>query len=103
MTKNWTLKEIREVYRENLKLYNETFPPFPERRKEDNEGEPEELFHRGENYIEALDEKLKKVLPKLKAAANESGNAVVWVRGQSLDGLNEGIHQRIRMALDFGV
>jgi hypothetical protein len=50
-----------------------------------------------------LKAKTKKVLPILKEGADQSGNAIVWHRGQDLDALNEGLRERIEKALRFGI
>jgi len=41
--------------------------------------------------------------PRLKKAADESGNPVVWHRGDPVEVLPEGMKKRIEMAQEFGV
>ena len=106
MTKKdqWTLQEIREAYIEILKSYNALFPLEPLMRREVEQIEMPETFHRGDdNFQKGLMTEMKKVIPKLREAADQSGGAVTWRYGESLDGLNQGLKNRVERALKFGI
>ena len=97
----WTLNEIRAAYRDILSAYNALFPLYPQTRigREDIEGDPDK--GEDETYL-AFRGKMKKKVPELKAIADQSGNARVWHRGDPLDGLDQGLKDRIEKALKFG-
>jgi hypothetical protein len=50
-----------------------------------------------------LTEKMRSIEPRLKQAADESGNPVVWYRGDPIKGLPEGMRQRVETAMRFGI
>ena len=97
-----TLGEIRDAYGEILGAYNELFPVHPVSR---TEGEDiTEDFDKGTDFlIGTVSARLKEVSPMLKEIADQSGNAMVWRRGDPLDGLNQGLRNRIERALKFGI
>jgi hypothetical protein len=102
----WTLKEIREAYRQSLEAYNELFPPHPETKKTPGsitEDMGENFPKDEEHFNKTLMKRLKKIFPKVKEAADHSGNAFVWHRGDPLDGLNQVMRERIEKALNFGI
>ena len=47
--------------------------------------------------------KATKILSKLKEGADKSGNAQIWHRGEPLDGLTQGLRERILKGLKFGI
>jgi hypothetical protein len=96
-----SIEEIREAYGEIIRAYNEIFPLHPRTRKlsldEENDlcwGDSAELFRLSVN---------RKAMDKLRQSANESGNPVIWNRGDPLDGLPEGVRKRIEKAIKFGI
>ncbi len=102
-TTAWTLQKIREAYFENLELFNDRslFLIRETNRKETelDTPDPDGLSPFESNLLE----KLKEVGPKLRAAADQSGNAQTWQIGQSLDGLSQGIKERVEKALLLGI
>jgi hypothetical protein len=97
-----TLEEIRDTYVEILTAYNELFPVHPITR---TEGEDiTESFDKGNDFlIGTVNARFREISPKLREAANQSGNAVVWRRGDPLDDLPEGLKSRIEAAIKFGI
>ena len=100
----WTLKEIREAYGEILRAYNILFPLHPQTRieREDIIGDPKFSSY-GDDFHVTFCAKYRKILPELKEAADRSGNAVTWHHGESLDGLDQRMRDRIERALKFGI
>jgi hypothetical protein len=99
----WTLQKIRQAYGEILEHYNILFAPQPSREKEGKEI-PDAFETDGDDfYRKTFPGKFKEVFPKIKAAADHSGNAKTWRAGEPLDGLNEGLKERIRRGLEFGI
>jgi len=96
------LKEIRVAYGEILRAYNALFPLFPMMR---TEGEDiTENFEKGDESLNLMVRvKVRENIPKLKEAADQSGNAVSWHRGESLDGLNQNLKDRVEKALKLGI
>ena len=45
---------------------------------------------------------MREISPRLKAAADQSGNAKTWHAGEPLNGLSQGMRERIEKALKFG-
>ncbi len=97
-----TLQEIRQAYGEILRAFNTLYPLHPATRKE-----PQDItdnFDKGdESLIEAIRTKARKIFPKLKGTADQSGNVKVWHRGDPLEGLNRGMRERIEKALKLGI
>jgi hypothetical protein len=95
------LKEIRQAYREILEAYNSRFPLHPQTRAGGEDiSEP---FGKEEISFQLEFERTKEIRAKLKEAADRSGNAQVWERGKSLDGLDQGLRERVDKALNFGI
>lgn len=106
----WTLEEIRAAYGEILSAYNALFPLDPMMRRD-----PEDMMDRfAENTTEKsprgdgdlrrmLRAKAKKPLSMPKEGADVSDNAVVWHRGQPLEGLNQSLRDRVERALKLGI
>jgi hypothetical protein len=97
----WTLKEIRESYMEILRAYNELFPLDPVMRKD-----PEETMDRidiNKENSHKIMMKMREFAPRLRKAADESGNAVSWHCGQSMEDLNRGLRERIEKAIRLGI
>lgn len=101
---DWTLQKIREAYRDILRAWNILFPLYPNGRREKEE-EVLDAFDPGKDkfYLEFFSKKAKRILPKLKRAADQSGGAQIWRRGDPLDGLNQGLRGRVEMALKLGI
>jgi hypothetical protein len=99
----WTLKEIRDAYGEILRTYNILFPLHPQTKIEREDVINTFDLNRGDNIADEFNAKAKKILPKLKEAADQSGNAVTWHRGEPLDGLNQSMKERIEKTLKFGI
>jgi hypothetical protein len=100
---HWTLSKIREVYDEILRSYNVLFPLHPDRRVKEG-AELDGFDPGGDNfYLEIFPEKAKRILPKLKRAADQSGNAQTWRAGESLDSLSQGMRERVNVARKFGI
>lgn len=97
-----TLQEIRQAYGEILKAYNGIFPIHPETRIK-FEDDTDILDRREEDFRAAFLWKAKKILPNLKEAADQSGNVKIWHRGDSLEGLNQGMKKRVEKALKLGI
>jgi hypothetical protein len=98
----WTLKEIREAYREILRAYNDLFPVHPQTTTKYEDGT--QGFDQGDyNFLDTFRMKAKEVVPKLKQAADQSGNAQIWHRGEPLDSLNQGMRDRIGKALKLEI
>jgi hypothetical protein len=96
------LQEIRRAYAAILKAYNEIFPLLPDLRKDHDD--LTQAFDQGEDDFQpTIREKLKVVLPKLRENAARSGNAIVWHRGDPLEGSNRGMRERIEKALKLGI
>jgi hypothetical protein len=96
-----TLQEIREAYAEILRAYNAIFPVHPETRIK-FEDETEGLDRGDQNFLDTFRMKAKKIVPKLREAADQSGNVKVWHRGNPLEGLNQGMKERVEKALNLG-
>ena len=97
-----TLGEVRDAYGEILGAYNELFPVHPASRTEGEDITGK--FGKGEeSLIDAASAKMREMGPKLKEAADQSGNAVIWRRGDSLEGLNQSLKCRIEAAIKFGI
>jgi hypothetical protein len=99
----WMLEEIREAYAQILAAFNELFPVHPQRRIEEDVSGGFSFDRGNDSFIDAFRRKTKEVLPKLKEAADQSGNAVSWYRGQSLEGLNQSLKDRVEKALKVGI
>ncbi len=99
------LKEIRDAYGEALSAYNELFPLYHSGRVDRGEILPEGLnIDLGEkDNINAFRKKATEMAFKLKEAADKSGNAVTWHRGESLEGLNQSLKKRVLKGLEFGI
>jgi hypothetical protein len=96
------LKEIRNAYREILAAFNEAFPPGLRLRTAGDD--ITENFDKGdESLIETVRAKAKERGPKLREAADESGNARVWRSGEPLEGLPQNMKERIERALKLGI
>ncbi len=99
--KTWTLDEIRKAYGEIWRAYNELYRSA----KTDREEIFPDVFnieHEGRDSLIMLRKKAIEAIPKLKEAADRSGNAVVWHAGEPLDILSKGLKERIERALEFG-
>jgi hypothetical protein len=97
----WTLEKIRKAYGEVLWAWNELFPLHPQKRSDQEE--PMESVDYGDiEFLETFRRKGKEIGGKLKKAADQSGNPVVWHRGDPLDSLTPGMKGRIKRALEFG-
>jgi hypothetical protein len=97
----WTLQRTREAYGEILWAYNNLFPLHRQKRTEHEE--PMESIDYGDiEFLENFRRKGKEISGKLKRAADQSGNAVVWRRGDSLEGLSLGMKERIERGLKRG-
>ncbi|MBM4305715.1 MAG: hypothetical protein FJ115_02050 [Deltaproteobacteria bacterium] len=101
--KAWTLEEIREAYREVLTLYNELFPLRVREKIDREEIFPEAISHDFEVATDKFRKNLAEKARNLKEAADRSGNAVTWHRGDLLEGLNEGLRKRIEAAIKLGI
>jgi hypothetical protein len=99
----WTLKEIRDAYGEILRGYNAIFPLHPQAKIQREDIINTFDLNRGDDIADEFKTKAKKILPKLKEAADQSGNALIWHRGESLDGLNQSMKERIEKTLKFGI
>lgn len=100
--KTWTLREIQDAYAEILKAFNVVYPVGSVPKRKD-ETLPEAFDPEGERFFQdTFIEMAKKAIPKLKAAADRSGNARIWHRGESLDGIDQRMRERIEKALEFG-
>lgn len=101
--KAWTLEEIRKAYREILRAWNVLFPIYPDGRRGeeiildafDTDGD--------DFYRKTFFKKMEEVSPRLRTAADQSGNAKVWHTGESVDGLSQGMKERVERALRFGI
>ena len=100
--KVWTLKEIRDAYGEALRAYNELFS-LQSRRIDREDLLPEGFSIDREEPINTFRKKATEINLKLKEAADQSGNAVTWRRGDPLDGLDQGLRERIERGLEFGI
>jgi hypothetical protein len=98
----WTLKEIREAYREILRGYDALFPIHPETKKKVEDMTPP-LDYGEDGFFLTLRAKTKAVLPKMKEGAAKSGNPVIWRRGDPLEGLGREMRKRIEKAMKFGI
>jgi hypothetical protein len=100
----WTLQRIKEGYRENLALWNELHPIHPEPRMG---VERTELYGCEPGDVKEMSmefcERARQVTPQLKERADRSGNPFKWSRGDPLDGLPDGMKERIEKALGFGI
>jgi hypothetical protein len=96
------LKEIRAAYAEILSAWNVVSPPIAQSVREDKEMMADSVDMDEESTMSTMG-KLRKVHPELKREADQSGNAQVWHRGESLDGLSPGMKERIERALRFGI
>lgn len=99
----WTLEEIRDAYGEILRAYNALFPLHPEKRTEGDDVRNGFDFKEEAFCSDAFRKKVTRVLSRLKEAADQSGNAVTWHRGQSLEGLNQSLKDRVEKALKLGI
>lgn len=99
----WSLREIRAAYTEILRAYNALLPLNPDIKKMEEEtlSDSIEIDEEG-SYLKTM-KRLKKAHNSLKEGANESGNPQVWHRGESLNGLNQGMKERIERGLKFGI
>jgi hypothetical protein len=97
-----TLQEIRDAYREVLQAYNDLFPLHPQITMK-CEDETENFSQGDDSFLNAFRTKAKKVAPKIKEAADQSGNPVIWHRGESFEGLSLGMRERVEGALKFGI
>jgi hypothetical protein len=98
----WTLQRIREAYGDILRAWNDLFPLYPQ--KGSDQQEPMESIDFGDiEFLEKCRRKGKEIGIKLKKAADQSGNAVVWRRGDPVDGLPNGIRERVERALKLGI
>jgi len=100
--KVWTLEEIREAYGEALRAYNELFS-LQSRRIDREDLLPEGFSIDREEPISTFRKKATAIISKLKEAADQSGNAVTWHRGDPLDGLDQSFRNRVLRALEFGI
>lgn len=100
----WTLQEIRKVYAENLKFWNGLYP-IHLRERGNVEEVMEDTIEHGDIGTELKEfcERAKEVMPRLKEAADLSGNSRVWRKGEPLDDLPRGLRERIEKALNFGI
>jgi hypothetical protein len=97
------LKELRSAYGEILVAYNALFPLSPNIERGEEETLPDLVgIDEGDSYLATM-RKLRKAHPELKEAADRSGNIQIWQRGGSLDGLSEGMRNRIERALRSGI
>lgn len=96
--KAWNLGEIREAYREALSIYNELSRPRDRVQVDAIEGDPAKS---DEDFCSIIIKKAKESAPKLKEAADQSGDPVVWRRGDPLSGLNKSLRKRIEAGLKF--
>jgi hypothetical protein len=96
------MKEIREAYGEALRAYNELFS-LQSRRIDREDLLPEGFSSDREEPIGTFRKKATEITPKLKEAADKSGNAVTWYRGDPLDGLDQSLQNRVLKALKFGI
>ena len=97
-----TLQEIREAYGEILRAYNDLFPLHPQERKE-HEETMENVGYVDIEFLQKFRTKGKEIISKLKEAADQSGNPVMWRRGEPLEDLNSGMKARILKAVEFGI
>ena len=103
---DWPLQRIREAYSEILRAYNILFPLHADgKRGKKEEKVVLDAFDPEGNkfYKKAFFRKMREVSLKLKVAADQSGNAQTWHAGESLEGLNERMKERIDRALKFGI
>ena len=101
---DWTLQRIRGAYAEILKAYNALFPIHSNGRRVKNEIVWDNFDPGGDNfYLEVFPKKFRKNFPRLKKAADQSGNAQTWHAGESLDDLRQGMKGRVNKALEFGI
>ncbi len=98
----WPLQKIRESYLDALQLYNALYPVLPERKIEKDEM-PEGIDGEEDPHHCAIRARMKEIAPAISKAADRSGNPQVWRRGEPLDCLNQGMLERVRMALKFGI
>jgi hypothetical protein len=98
----WTLKKIRAAYGDILGAYNELFPLHPKTTMK-REDETENFNQGDEGFLDAFREKAKKIAQEIKRGADESGNPIVWHRGDPLDSLSPAMRERVERALKFGV
>ena len=97
----WPLQKIRDAYLDVLDLYNNLFPLRPERKSE-REEEPNFFDLEEDPTISAVAARVDDIGPKLEEAADPSENCQIWRSGESLQGLNQGMKDRIEKALKFG-
>lgn len=97
----WALEEIREAYQEVLTLFNEL--SHHQERVEREEIFPEGLGPDFEMDTDKFRKGLTEKARELKEAADRSGNAVTWLRGNSLEGLSQELRERIETALTLGI
>ena len=100
--KEMTLQEIRKAYGEVLRAWNELFSLHPQKRP-DQEEAMESVDYGDIEFLENFRRKGKEIVPKLKEAADQSGNPATWRRGESLEDLNSGMRERILKGLEFGI
>jgi hypothetical protein len=100
MGEKLSIEEIREAYGEIIRAYNEIYPLHPQTRRLSLDEETSDFGRGDENFRVSIN---RKVRDKLRQAANESGNPVIWYRGDPLDGLSPGMRERIEVALKFGI
>jgi hypothetical protein len=98
----WPLPKIREAYREILNAYDEICPLHPKTSVKDEDITPP--FDQGEDDSSfTVRKKMTGILQKIKDTADRSGNAIVWKRGDPVEGLPPGMRGRIEKALKVGV
>jgi hypothetical protein len=98
----WPLPKIREAYREILSAYDEICSLHPKISVKDEDITPP--FDQGEDVSSfTVRKRMTAILPKIKEGADRSGNAVIWYRGDSLEGLSSGMRDRVERALKFGI
>ena len=100
------LEKIKEMYLENLKLYNELHPiRINNTRKISNlyfDEEPslsiKDTFDLKKSVL-----KMEKKLIALENNLNQIGNPKIWRREEPLDHLYSSLRERIEKALKFGI
>jgi hypothetical protein len=98
----WTLERIRQAYSEILFAYNDLSPLHSETRRK-HEDETQSFGQGDDNFLDAFRMKAKRLVPKIKEIADQSGNAMIWHRGESFEGLSLGMRERVERALKFGI
>jgi hypothetical protein len=97
------LKELRSAYGEILVAYNALFPLSPNIERGEEETLPDLVgIDEGDSYLATM-RKLRKAHPELKEAADRSGSIQIWHAGEPLAVLNDGMRERIELAMKFGI